>query len=99
MAISVELSDDMTVGNLRALAAQLGRSLVISFGEAAAAPRRGRRPGRPAGRRAAAPAGAKPRKRRKLSPEAKAKLVANLVKARAARSANAKAKRKAEKGS
>ncbi len=102
--LTLALSDDMTLGQLRALAQGLGRRLVVSFGDGGAAPaaapvRRG--PGRPR-RNPEAPAAAAPapaatskggRPKRQLSPEAKAALRRNLAKARAARSANARARR------
>ena len=96
--ITIDLDDDMTIGALRALAQSMGKRLAITLVEA----KDGRRPvaatdkkkGR--AREAAAPEPAKSnggRRRRKLSPEARAALGRNLAKARAVRSANAKAAR------
>ena len=102
--ITINLEDDMTIGALRALAQSMGKRLAITLVEA----NDGRKPvavsekknGR--ARVAAAPEPAKGggrKRRRKLSAEARAALGRNLAKARAVRSANAKAARvKAGKG-
>lgn len=89
--ISIELADEMTLGQLRDLARGMRKRLVISFesdGRAGGPKRSAQAQGgeapdrqRTKGRR---------RRRRKLSPEARAALARNLVKARAARSAKAK---------
>jgi len=95
--ISIELTDDMTLGALRAFAKSVGKRLVISLdgGERSARADRGGTRGRATAAAPAAPA-RKVRRRRKLSPKARAALARNLVKARAARSANAKAARVAK---
>lgn len=95
--ISIELADEMTLGQLRELARGMRKRLVISFES-------GGRVGRPKGS-AQVPGGEAPapqrtkrrRRRRKLSPEARAALAQNLVKARAARSAKAESKAKSPK--
>jgi hypothetical protein len=94
--ISIELADEMTLGQLRELARGMRKRLVISFES-------GGRVGRP--KRGAQVQGEAPapqrtkrrRRRRKLSPEARAALAQNLVKARAARSAKAESKAKSPK--
>ncbi len=96
--ITINLDDDMTLGTLRALAQSMGKQLAITLVEAkdgrtpvaASTKKKGR------AREAATPEPAKSdgrKRRRKLSPEARAALGRNLAKARAVRSANAKAAR------
>jgi hypothetical protein len=94
--ISIELTDDMTLGALRTLAKSTGKRLVISLDGAERSARADG--GATRGRATATPAAParNGRRRRKLSPKARAALARNLVKARAARSANAKAARVAK---
>ena len=93
--ISIDLDDDMTIGDLRRVADSMGRRLYITFQEGP--PSRPMRPGpRPM---ATSPAmdGERPSRRggrRPMSPEVRAALARNLEKARAARSAKVKPKKK-----
>jgi hypothetical protein len=92
--ITITLGDDMTLGALRAVAQSMGKRLVITLADAAptrAAARTGSRQG--VADTPAQPVPKPKRRRRKLTAEARAALVKNLAKARAVRSANAKAAR------
>jgi hypothetical protein len=87
--LSIELTDSMTIGTLRAIAREAGKELVIIL----TAPRAAHAPQKPAapasGRLQPAKAVARKRaKKRVLSPAARAALVRNLTKARAAKAAN-----------
>lgn len=90
--ISIELADEMTVGQLRSLARGMRKRLVISFESDARAGRPKRSAPVQGDAAPARPRTKRRRRRRKLSPEARAALARNLVKARAARSAKAKTK-------
>jgi hypothetical protein len=89
--ISIELTDEMTLGQLRELARGMRKRLVISF-ESGGRVGRPKRTAQVQGEASTPQRTKRRRRRRKLSPEARAALAQNLVKARAARSAKAKSK-------